>query len=62
MINRHLQTVILRLLNHYQSYSHQYFIEMIALQEETESIEEGKFAPRDDPSRLSVNEKVLFAL
>ena len=35
---------------------------MIALQEETESIEEGKFAPRDDPSRLSVNEKVLFAL
>ena len=33
---------------------------MIALQEETESIEEGKFAPRDDPSRLSVNEKVNF--
>merc|ERR1712242_373501 len=34
--------------------------EMIALQEETESIEEGKFAPRDDPSRLSVNEKVVL--
>ena len=31
----------------------------IVAEQETESLDEGRFAPRDDPSRLSVNEKVL---
>ena len=30
----------------------------IVAEQETESLDEGRFAPRDDPSRLSVNEKV----
>ena len=34
----------------------------IVAEQETESLDEGRFAPRDDPSRLSVNEKVCLTL
>ena len=34
----------------------------IIAEQETVSLDEGKFAPRDDPSRLSVNEKVSCLL